>query len=119
MDTALIRIKQDKQRDGTDTNPHAANQHGCNYQKAPLPLGQPPPAVPKRGGTVMVSSAVTPFRSTIFQRIYRLNCHITAMGVTRQLDRETARLPGEIWQERSALLRRKLFTRVRSAPATI
>ena len=40
------RIKQDKQCNGTDTNPHAANQHGCNYQKAPLPLGQPPPAVP-------------------------------------------------------------------------
>jgi len=41
------------------------------------------------------------------------------MRVTRHLDRDTARLPGEIWQERSALLRRKLFTRVRSAPATI
>ena len=40
------RIKQDKQCNGTDTNPHAANQHGCNYHKAPLPLGQPPPAVP-------------------------------------------------------------------------
>ena len=39
------RIKQDKQCDGTDTNPHAANQHGCSYQKAPLPIGQPPPAV--------------------------------------------------------------------------
>ena len=40
------RIKQDKRCDGSDTNPHAANQYGYNYQKAPLPLGQPPPAVP-------------------------------------------------------------------------
>jgi len=117
MDTALIRIKQDKQRDGTDTNPHAANQHGCNYQKAPLPLGQPPPAVAQ---TWRDCDGVQCRHSVpIHDLSDRLNCHITAMGVTRQFDRETARLPGEIWQERIALLRRKLFTRVRSAPATI
>jgi len=40
------RIKQDHQHDGTDADPRAANQHGHNYQKAPLPLGQPPPALP-------------------------------------------------------------------------
>ena len=43
---AQRRIKQDQQHDATDADPRPANQHGHNYQTPPLPLAEPPPALP-------------------------------------------------------------------------